>query len=95
MGEAKAVLTTSTSASIDVESRESRLSDRRQSERRGEVAQTAQALAINPGRTANEPGKVSEIAPHESLGYLTPNAFYARWLTERAVSGQSQVSDIS
>ncbi len=36
-----------------------------------------------------------EIRPHQALGYLTPNAFYARWLTERGFPGQTQVSDIS
>jgi transposase InsO family protein len=23
-----------------------------------------------------------EVRPHQALGYLTPNAFYARWLVE-------------
>ncbi|HEV8229537.1 MAG TPA: helix-turn-helix domain-containing protein [Candidatus Limnocylindria bacterium] len=33
-----------------------------------------------------------EVRPHQALGYLTPNAFYARWLTEH---GQATIGAIS
>jgi transposase InsO family protein len=36
-----------------------------------------------------------EVRPHQALGYLTPNAFYARWLTEQGFSGQTPLSDMS
>jgi len=36
-----------------------------------------------------------EVRPHQALGYLTPNAFYARWLTDRAGPNKVGLSDIS
>jgi putative transposase len=36
-----------------------------------------------------------EIRPHQALGYLTPNAFYARWLTDRGFPAQTRASDMS
>jgi putative transposase len=36
-----------------------------------------------------------EVRPHQALGYLTPNAFYAQWLTGQGFSGQTQPSDMS
>lgn len=35
-----------------------------------------------------------EVRPHQALGYLTPNEFYAQWLREQA-SAATPVSDIS
>src|SRR5439155_27241709 len=36
-----------------------------------------------------------EVRPHQALGYRTPNAFYARWLTERAGPNKVGLSDIT
>lgn len=35
-----------------------------------------------------------DVRPHQALGYLTPNEFYARWLAEHA-SAAASLSDIS
>ena len=35
-----------------------------------------------------------DIRPHEALGYLTPNEFYAQWVAERAPVAAA-VSDMS
>lgn len=36
-----------------------------------------------------------EVRPHQALGYLTPNAFYARRLADQGLSGQTPLSDMS
>jgi len=35
------------------------------------------------------------VRPHQALGYLTPNAFYAQWLTDRAGPNKVGLSDIT
>ncbi len=36
-----------------------------------------------------------EVRPHQALDYLTPNEFYAKWLTEQATRKEGAASDMS